>query len=120
MLHVLGLEGFLTVDIHHAVDDLQRVARHTDEALYIVFAFVHRVSDNLARRCHLSIKGDAYFTAPNRFASKFAHEVIIADAALVVFTDRVASGVVEHDGVVALHRRNARIAMIRQLDPFEV
>ena len=48
-LHVFRLVAFLSVDVYDAVDDLQLVARHADETLDVVLAFIHRMGDDLAK-----------------------------------------------------------------------
>ena len=110
-LHVFGLEAFLVVYIDNAIDDLEFVAGHADEAFHIILAFVHGMCDDFA---------EVIGVVPDPFASVFADEVIITDAALEFVAHGVARGIVEHNRVVAFDGGGAGVAVIRQLDPLEI
>ena len=111
MLHILRLKGLLAIDKHHAINDFQAIARHANETLDIVLTFVDRMRDDLA---------EVLMVVPYPLSTVFSNKIIIVDTALEDVADRVASRVVEHDGVVTLHRRDTWIAVIRQLNPLYI
>ena len=105
-LCILGGGYGLAVNQHLLVDNLQRLARHTDAALDIVRLAVQRPHKPPVAQQLLIV---------------VAHSVVVCVLVTRAGMQRgVALREVEDHGVVALHLGVARVAVIRQLEPAEV
>ncbi len=107
----LGIIHLFAVDHHTTVLDFERFAGQTDAALDEILALVDRTHDDIAENA---------LVGENSLTAVFAHQLVVRAVALERRADRVAVGIVEHRGIQTPDAAQAGIAVIGQLDPFQV
>ena len=110
VLHILRVLGRLTINIYLVIADAERVARHTDAPLHVIFPFIHRTIHDFAK---------SRFIELDSFPSVHGDQRIIVRI-LLEQGNRIACREIKDHNIIALHFAQAGNPFIAPFRPIEV